>query len=216
MATNRSTRVSEPKARGEPEASAPVFRARLSQAATRGHVLGKVYELIAEHGIEGLNMRQVAEATGLSTGTINHHFGNKRGLLIAALENAYELPPDWEQYRGSPASQLRRLVTGYVCRPGEDRFWRFWVNYLAMGTRDDEMRSHQKVRFERQERFWAQLIRDGIATGEFRKCWDEHEKARELLVLAHGLLVQQLVVATPASREQARKTLSAFLSDLAA
>jgi AcrR family transcriptional regulator len=89
---------------------------------TRRHVLETVYELISEHGIEGISMRQVADAAELSTGTINYHFGNKESLLMAALESAYELPPDWEQYRSSPAAQLRRLVFRYVCRAPRDRF----------------------------------------------------------------------------------------------
>ncbi|MDB5798797.1 MAG: transcriptional regulator, TetR family, partial [Paucimonas sp.] len=135
---------------------------------TRKFLLGKVYELISEHGIESLSMRTVAQAVQMSTGTINHHFGNKRGMLIAALENAYELPLDWEDYRGSPAAQLRRLVLGYVLRGPNDRFWRFWINYLAMSTRDADMSSHQKVRYARQERFWAKLIRDAIEAGEFK------------------------------------------------
>lgn len=175
---------------------------------TRRFVLGKVYELISEHGIESLSMRTVAQAVQMSTGTINHHFGNKRGLLIAALESAYELPWDWEDYRGSPAAQLRRLVLGYVLRGQRDRFWRFWINYLAMSTRDDDMLSHQKVRYARQERFWAKLIRDAIDAHEFKADIDPHKTAEALLVLAHGFLVRQLIVPDPESRAHARKMLT--------
>ncbi|MDO8300962.1 TetR/AcrR family transcriptional regulator [Lacisediminimonas sp.] len=175
---------------------------------TRRFVLGKVYELISEHGIESLSMRTVAQAVQMSTGTINHHFGNKRGLLIAALESAYELPWDWEEYRGSPANQLRRLVLGYVLRGQRDRFWRFWINYLAMSTRDDDMLSHQKVRYARQERFWAKLISDAIDAGEFKSDIDPHKTAEALLVLAHGFLVRQLIVPDADTRSHARKMLS--------
>lgn len=175
---------------------------------TRRFVLGKVYELISEHGIESLSMRTVAQAVQMSTGTINHHFGNKRGLLIAALESAYELPSDWEQYRGSPANQLRRLVLGYVLRGQRDRFWRFWINYLAMSTRDDDMLSHQKVRYARQEKFWAKLISDAIQAGEFKADVDPHKTAEALLDLAHGFLVRQLIVPDAESRAHARKMLN--------
>lgn len=198
-----------------PPISAPrASRPRLGQALTRKHVLGTVYELISEHGIESLNMRQVAQAAGLSTGTINYHFGSKQRLLITALENAYELPQDWEAYRGSPAAQLHRLLMGYVCSPGGNRFWRFWINYLAMSTRDAEMLAHQKIRYERQAKFWAQLIHDGIAAGEFGKHHDPHQKADELLVLAHGLLIQQLITADSKTRDSAKDALIGFLSDL--
>jgi hypothetical protein len=43
-------------------------------------VLDTVYELFSEHGIEGISMRQVGDVAGLSTGTINYHFGINRSL----------------------------------------------------------------------------------------------------------------------------------------
>lgn len=188
-------------------------RSRPGQESTRRHVLETVYELISEHGVESLSMRQVADAAGLSTGTINYHFGNKESLLIAALENAYELPPDWEQYRGSPAAQLRRLVFGYVCRTPKDRFWRFWINYLAASTRSEEMAAHQKVRYERQERFWGSLIRDAVQAGEFKASLDPRQEAEDLLSLAHGLLVRQLVIPHAEVVAQARALLAARMDD---
>lgn len=184
-----------------PAPKAPVkSQQRRGEAFTRKHVLGKVYELISEDGIENLSMRKVAVAAGLSTGTINYHFGNKQRLLIAALESAYELPDDWEQYRGSPMKQLQRLATGYVCRSPKDRFWRFWINYLATSMRDGELLAHQTDRYQRQQRFWARLIADGVVAGEFRKGLDAEHEAEALLILAHGLLVRQL--AAPGQRNQ--------------
>jgi AcrR family transcriptional regulator len=193
-----------------------VARTRSAPDITRKYVLGTVYELISEHGIESLSMRQVAEATGLSTGTINYHFGNKRSLLIAAFESAYALPVDWEQYRGSPSAQLRRLALAYVFRWAKDRFWRFWINYLAFSTRDEQMLEHQKNRYARQERFWTQLIADGIASGEFRNDLDAAHEAGQLLCLANGLLIQQLIMAEAATRTYARDTLNAAMDRLLA
>ncbi|MDP9974857.1 AcrR family transcriptional regulator [Variovorax paradoxus] len=189
--------------------SARRARPRPGQECTRHHVLETVYDLISEHGIEGLSMRQVADAAGLSTGTINYHFGNKQSLVIAALESAYELPSDWEQYCGSPSAQLRRLVFGYVCRSPRDRFWRFWINYLAASTRNDELSAHQRTRYERQERFWARLIRDAVKVEEFKKSLDPQHEAEQLLSLAHGLLVRQLVLPYAEVRAEARALLGA-------
>jgi AcrR family transcriptional regulator len=183
---------------------------------TRRHVLETVYELISEHGIEGISMRQVADAAGLSTGTINYHFGNKESLLIAALESAYELPSDWERYRGSPAEQLRRLVFGYVCRTPKDRFWRFWINYLAASMRNEEMSAHQKLRYERQERFWGRLIRDAVMAGEFKPSLDPRQEAEQLLSLAHGLLVRQLVIPRAEVRAEARVLLGSRIDNFRA
>lgn len=198
-----------------PAQPATKFRPRPGQAITRKHVLSTVYDLISEHGIENLSMRQVAQAAGLSTGTISYHFGSKERLLIAALEEAYELPSDWEDYRGSPAAQLRRLLMGYVCRAEGDRFWRFWINYLAASMRDPEMLACQQQRYARQGRFWARLIRDGIAAGEFDEQHDPERMANELVVLAHGLLVQQLIDPGRKARDNAKSALFGFLDRLA-
>ena len=51
----------------------------------RKELLGVVYEAVSEHGVDGVTMRQIGEAAGISTGTINYHFKNKYNLLIAAL-----------------------------------------------------------------------------------------------------------------------------------
>lgn len=183
----------------------------MGQERTRKYVLGIVYELISADGIENLSMRKVAQAAGLSTGTINYHFGNKQGVIIAALEAAYELPDDWEAYRGSPIRQLERLMIGYVCRYPQDRFWRFWVNYLATSTRDAKLLAHQAERYRRQQRFWAKLLSDGIAASEVRPDVDPQHKAEELLILAHGLLIRQLAGPESGSRNLACRLLQAQL-----
>jgi AcrR family transcriptional regulator len=187
-------------------------RPRPGQECTRQHVLETVYDLISEHGIEGLSMRQVADAAGLSTGTINYHFGNKQSLVIAALESAYKLPSDWEQYRGSPSAQLRRLVFGYICRGPRDRFWRFWINYLAASTRNPELSAHQRTRYERQERFWARLIRDAMRAQEFKDSLDPQHEAEQLLSLAHGQLIRQLVLPCAEVSAEARALLGARIA----
>ena len=207
--TKRIRTITETAARSSMHKSAlndqgAIARTRSTPDITRKHVLGTVYELISEHGIESLSMRQVAEATGLSTGTINYHFGNKHSLLIAAFESAYALPVDWEEYRGSPSAQLRRLVLGHVCRWAKDRFWRFWINYLAFSTRDEQLLEHQKMRYARQQRFWTRLIEDGMAIGEFRKDINATLEAGRFLHLSHGLLIQQLIEVEAETRTYVR------------
>ena len=167
-----------------------------------------VYDLISEHGIDALTMRQVAEASQVSTGTINYHFKNKENLVISALENAYKLPHDWEQYRGSPASQLRRIALSYVLRAGGDRWWRFWINYLAASTRHDAMRAHQEVRFDKQLEFWSGLVAEGITKEEFREGLDPAEAARELLILVHGLVAMQFIKPDTRTRSFARERIN--------
>jgi AcrR family transcriptional regulator len=203
-------RIKKRPALGSVESSRPKTLQR------RKELLGVVYEAISESGVDGVTMRQIAEAAGISTGTINYHFKNKHNLLILALEAAYELPEDWKVYEGSPFSQLQRLAMGYVFRSSRDRFWRFWINYTAHSTRDEEMRQHQNTRYERQRKFWGELLRDGIAAGEVDPDVDPEREANDLLLIAHGLVLRQLQSPTPANREEAGEILSERFNRLAA
>jgi AcrR family transcriptional regulator len=184
--------------------SKPAENARPGSERQQSYLLGVVYDLISEHGIDALTMRQVAAASGVSTGTINYHFGNKENLVISALEAAYQLPGDWEAYKGSPAAQLRRLALSYALKNSSNRWWRFWINYLAASTRNEEMQAHQEVRFDKQMVFWSALVAEGIRLGEFRKTLVPDEVARELLVLVHGLLAVQFMKPDSATRTYAR------------
>lgn len=157
-------------------------------------------------------MRQVSQASNVSTGTINYHFQNKQNLIIAALEAAYRLPHDWEEYKGSPAAQLRRIMLSYVLRANSDRWWRFWINYLAYSTRDETMQEHQSVRYDSQLRFWSRLIADGIAKGELRDDLEPLETARQLLITTHGLVTLQLMKPDAATRAYARDHINALVS----
>lgn len=167
-----------------------------------------VYDLISERGIESLTMRDVAERSGVSTGTINYHFKNKENLLIAALEEAYRLPKDWAEYKGSPEAQLRRIFNSYMLRAKTDRWWFFWVNYLGYSTRNGKMQIRQSERYDKQLRFWARLVADGQEMGEFRDDLDPVETAKDLLTVAHGLVVLQLMRSDVETRVYARERIS--------
>lgn len=187
---------------------------RNGSAQRKLDILGITYDLISERGIAGINMRLIGEAAGMSTGTINYYFKNKRGVIIAALQAAYRLPDDWDQYQGSPRAQLRRLAMGYAMKLPKDRFWRFWIDYTAHSVRDEEMRLHQQRRYKVQEKFWCRLIRDGIKAGEFRPDINAEKAGRELLMSAHGALIRQLVLSDSAARDHAKRAIDEILKSL--
>jgi AcrR family transcriptional regulator len=180
----------------------------------RDFLLGVVYDLIAEHGIDSLTMRQVSEKSNVSTGTINYHFKNKENLIITALVEAYRLPTDWRSLEGSPLAQLRRIAQFYVLRGDKDRWWQFWANCLAFSTRSDEMHINQRERFDRQLKFWSQLIADGIAHGELRQEVDPESTARELLITVHGLVSLQLIKRDNVTRVLAQERIMSAINAL--
>ena len=80
-------------------------------------MLKQVRPLLGQTGYEAMTMRQVADVTGKSTGTINYHFKNKQGLLLAVLDRELAALSDVD---------LRRLVGAVEAiekvSPKNDRF----------------------------------------------------------------------------------------------
>ncbi len=173
----------------------------------RNEVLQHVTALIGEHGIDGMTMRQVAHATGLSTGTINYHFGNKRGLVLAALASAGEAP-EGSAPGGSPLSRLRRLLASFVLDSQERRaWWQFWVEVAAQSARDEELRRHERARQTAQRRHVEEVIEEGIRRGEVRADLDAATAAEPLIALATGLAILQLTAPDEVTVRRASETL---------
>lgn len=185
-------------------------RGRLQQK----HIAGVVYDLIAELGIENVTMRQIAEAANVSLGTITYHFRTKETLIAAALESGYELPDDWDQYKGSPAAQLRRIALSYIEQLPGSRWWRFWVNSVAMSTRNSELQVIQSKRFDKQRRFWIKLLAEGKKAGEIKDDVSPEETADRMLVEVHGRIILQLVKPGVKMRNAARSAINKMIDDV--
>ena len=97
-----------------PSAESP---SRRRPSATPAEILKATQALLLETGIEGVSIRRVSERCGYSAPTIYHHFGDKRGLIDALLEERFRvihelmaaIPSD-----GDPAGHLRKMAQAFV------------------------------------------------------------------------------------------------------
>lgn len=197
---------SRPRTAGRPRGASESSR-QIAQA---------VADLISERGLHGWSMRDLAARLGLSTGTITHHFRDKRTLLIEAMDSSYALPTDWERYRTlSPGAQLRRMVETFVVDSDRRRRgWRFYVEYLTGAGHDPLLRERHDERYARQRRFFIRLIEAGIRSCEFVTDLGAEREAESLLALGTGLAVQQLVTPASLPPEAAREILEAHVRRL--
>ena len=182
---------------------------------TRMEVLRAVARLIGEHGIDGMTMRQISRAAGMSTGTINYHFTNKRGLILAALDAAPATPAQQED--GGPLDRIHGLFRGFILDdPDRRAWWLFWVEVTAQATRDADLRDRQRNRMEAQRREVEDLVTLGMQRGELRPELDPTLIAEPLLALAHGLVLQQLVSPDAATVRRASDAIEGSLREIAA
>ena len=64
----------------------PTAPATSSGAAQRQHILDIALSLMAQRGVDGTSMRDLASATGLNVASLYHYFPSKRELLVAVLQ----------------------------------------------------------------------------------------------------------------------------------
>src|SRR5688572_24238262 len=59
-------------------------------ALTRRRVLASALAMFAEHGVDGVSIREIAAAAGVSLATVHHYFGSKEELYAACIDSMYE------------------------------------------------------------------------------------------------------------------------------
>lgn len=67
-----------------------MIRRRRTPEQAREEILDAAAELIARHGPDGVSLRRVAEAAGVTHGLVTHYFGTYRALAQAVLHRENE------------------------------------------------------------------------------------------------------------------------------
>jgi len=63
-----------------------VRRTRAEMEETRATLLSTARQVFSEHGYAGTSMDELTARAGLTRGALYHHFGDKKGLLAAVVE----------------------------------------------------------------------------------------------------------------------------------
>ena len=149
----------------------------------RRNVLNAATELFTAHGFSGTSFRDVSEASGISVGLIQHHFGTKRSLYaavkahaVAAYLQAHAAETEPAQFDLSSADGLRRLARFFEDSPEHSRL----AAWAALEGDNDTWPGEDDY-LDRV----AQVIRERQAAGRVRPDVDP-----ELLLIAVGGLMR--------------------------
>jgi AcrR family transcriptional regulator len=130
--------------------------------ATRALILAAARDLLRQAGYAGTTTRAVADRAGVRLSLVHYHFGGKRRLLVAVLEQENEdlLARQQALYAGpEPLAEKWRLACAYLredLRSGYVRIlWELW----AAGLTDEELAS----RWREALAGWRTLLEDVAA-----------------------------------------------------
>jgi AcrR family transcriptional regulator len=157
--------VSTPKSKDTPAAE-PSEDLRIARGrSTRATLIGAATDILRENGYAATSMRAVAERAGTRLSLVHYHFGSKRGLLVAVLEELTESLLERQQTMftdGRPFADQWRTACEYLredVRSGYVRIlWELWAAGLADPALAERWRATQRgwkrlieVRLERLE-----------------------------------------------------------------
>jgi AcrR family transcriptional regulator len=190
-----------------------------AERSARDRILHAACELIAERGIGGARIAQIARAAGVSTALVHYHFQTREVLLAETLDYAFDLAsavrlrPAGETGTGdSAAKRLADVVEQSLptTDPGR-REWQLWAELWLGAARDPGLRPIAAQMYTRYRTWIAAAIAEGVAAGEFAPV-DPHRTADLAMALIDGLGLRVLLGDPSMPLEQARERIGEILA----
>ncbi len=185
---------------------------------TRERILEAACDVIAEHGIEDVRIARIATVAGVSPPLVHYHFATREALLAEALEHSFELLGDIRTTRAdvegwSAAAKLGWMIDQSLPFPGMgNREWGLWLELWSRAARRPELRDVAARLYARYDAWIAEVVRDGMERGEFRRR-DADAVTRRLIAAIDGLGLRVAVDDPAMPVEQARRLIVEGLAE---
>lgn len=181
---------------------------------SREPILRAAADLIADGGVRGMRVEQVARAAGVSTSLLYYHFESRDGLVRAALDYAQEQAPSTNLVLANHAGNGYEAVSdGLLAELDEAPAVRnnniVWNEASALAVFDPALGTEVQRVTTAWEQTIAEGIERGIADGSIRADADAAEAAQLLTSLIDGVSLRWLAGAMPLPR--ARELVAALI-----
>lgn len=175
------------------------------RANRRAQLVERLADAIAEGGIEGVSIRDLASRADVSIGTVQYYFSTKTELLLAAWYHVRDQALERFHQSGIehlPPPELLLGLTEILLPPTpEHRLSRVWLALAARAAHDPQIAALHREQWEDTAQLLARLL---IATNPAREA-ESADAATELLGLLDGLTVSVLTEPARVSPERARR-----------
>lgn len=186
-------------------------RNEVQRQVQRERILAAAERLLVTHGVERSRLRDVAEAAGVSIGTVQHYFDTRDRLIAELFDWSAErrlrawveaLPAD-----GDPWSKIVALLHASLPEPA---LWRsrIWVEFCAM-ARDDELRGKLDRFYDAWRPPFRAVVDEGVAAGAFDLAAPVDDIVDLFVLLGDGASVGLALQAPGVDAEQLRRMMLA-------
>jgi AcrR family transcriptional regulator len=162
---------------------------RLPAVERRAVVLEQACQAFSRMSYRGATTAEIARAAGISEPILYRHFGSKRDLYLACLDET------WQRFRRSaeetmaedPSSCLGRIADKYMASKERIRLVDLWIQALTVAPEDPVIAKALRKQIREVHDFFADLIRQGQAAGHVIA--DRDPVAEAWIFVAGGMLV---------------------------
>lgn len=126
--------------------------------------------VIADRGLVGTTMRDIAQAAAVSPGTVTYHFSGIDEILAEVLQHemdGFYLPVMERAKAESGAAGLHRLIDDVFA--GDERtvrHWRLWLDFWGLAAHDQAHAAWQAKAYDLWRADLRQIIERGLSAGE--------------------------------------------------
>jgi AcrR family transcriptional regulator len=162
-------------------------RPRLSAEERRQAVLDCACRAFFESSYRGATTAGIAREAGISEPILYRHFGSKRDLYIACLDEAWRSLREFAEkaLAEDPGHCLGKIADGYLRKRGGLRLVDLWIQALNEAG-DPAIAKAVRRQIREVHDFFADVIRRGQAEGSIHP--DRDPEAEAWLFIAGGLL----------------------------
>lgn len=177
---------------------AGVARARQASERTRHPtevrrplIVEAARSVIADRGLFGTTMRDIAAASGVSLGTVTYHFSGIAEILAEVLNG--EMDALYAPLVAAAAARpdgraaLHALIDGFLASsPRARQHWVLWLDFWALSAHDAEYASRQAAFYRRWQHDVAAIFDRGAADGTL--CVEDPDEAvTEFMAIFDGM-----------------------------
>jgi AcrR family transcriptional regulator len=147
--------------------------AAVARKSRRGEILQCFTEMVSERGYDEVSVRDVAEALGISKGTILHHFRSKEALLEQLhsdyMRRRLAEAADFLAEFDDPVDQLQLVVYQLMLSQQDDRAATVAFSREIVRSAEEEVMAEVRAMRDQYSAQVIEIIRRGVESGAFKQ-----------------------------------------------
>jgi AcrR family transcriptional regulator len=161
------------------------------QTLRRQQIIEAARRSIVEHGLEEVGVRDIAEAAGMSPGSITYYYPALDDLLQQVQDEATSRfsTVRWRTIEAldDPRAQLVALCEGGIATGPDDELYALLYEFTGLARREPTYRMLWKTQYDRQVPLYQSVLATGAGVGLFRLVAPAATIAHHLVALEDSL-----------------------------